>query len=116
MRNRRPSSPYFIPQPTWTHEVFPLTKANVCHTPKRPQITAMQKAGYGGRKITFQDKRSDPKIASQNGTFWLLQYLSGGSGIRDLTVIPMEVMATQYHCLKQHASHHQFTYYQYREI
>ena len=101
--NRRLSSPYFIPQPTWTHEFFLLSKATDCHIPERSEIDAMQKAGLGIHKITFQDKRGDhvhvretlekyyPKIASQNGPFQLLRCLAGGSGVRDLTVIPMGV-------------------------
>ena len=101
--NRRLSSPYFIPQPTWTHEFFLLHKTTDCRTPERSQSDAMQKAGLGRRTITFQDKRGDhvhvretlekyyPKLASQNGAFQLLRCLAGGSGIRDLTVIPMGV-------------------------
>ena len=101
--NRRLSSPYFIPQPTWTHEFFLLSRTTDCRTPERSQIDAMQKAGLGRCKITFQDKRGDhvhvketlekyyPKLASQNGAFQLLRCLSGGSGTRELTVIPMGV-------------------------
>ena len=101
--NRGLSSPYFIPQPTWIHDFFFLSKTTDCRTPEQSQIDAMQKAELGRRKITFQDKRGDhvhvretlekyyPKLASQNGAFQLLRCLAGGSGIRDLTVIPMGV-------------------------
>ena len=101
--NTRLSSPYFIPQPTWTHEYFLLGKTTDCRTPERSKIDTMQKAGLGRHKITFQEKRGDhvhvretlekyyPKIASQNGARQLRRCLAGGSGIRHLTVIAMGV-------------------------
>ena len=51
--NRRLSSPYFIPQPTWTHEFFLLSKTTDCRTPARSQIDTIKKAGLGIHKITF---------------------------------------------------------------
>ena len=101
--NTKFSSPYFVPPTTWTHEFFLLNKTTDHCTPLRSQIDAMQRAGLGRRKVIFEDKRGDhvhvretldkyfPKLASQNGAFQLLRCLSGGSGVQELSVIPMGV-------------------------
>ena len=63
----------------------------------------MQRAGLGRHKIIFEDKRGDhvpvretleknfPKLALQNGAFQLLRCLSGGSGVQELSAVPMGV-------------------------
>ena len=120
--------PYFVPATTWTHDFFLLDRTGACLTPGREEAEQLRAAGLGHcMQCCFLGKRRDrkhakdtlekcdPKLFSQNGAFQLMQCLSDGSGVRELSLIPMVIDGYPVPVLKEDASHQWFIFDQCRQ-
>eukprot|EP00794_Sanderia_malayensis_P002787 gene2787-3227_t len=126
---KRPSNPlakkqkrmFIPPKEIWTRDFVCLAKSSTSFVPTFLQLTELNAAELGKRKVKFPSQNLDhskvkevlegvyPKLESQNGAFELLRAQRGGMN-SPLAVIPMSAKGYSLEYIKENVSNNSVIY------